>query len=444
MTSTRLSRWLAETNRMTFSTYCIVASFGAYFCMYAFRRPFTVGTFEGLKLLGIDYKIVLILSQVAGYTLSKFIGIRFVSEVKPQYRVLCILSFIGFAEFSLLLFGLVPFPYNFGCLFLNGLPLGMIWGFIFSFLEGRSVTEVLGAGLSASFIVSSGVVKAVGKFTMDAWGISEFWMPFVTGLLFLGPLCLFVWMLSQIPPPSRDDVALRTERVPMTRSDRIACFKQFASGLGLLIFTHMLLTAYRDFRDNFQIEILDAIGYGDAASNLATSESIVAVLVLVALGATMAIKTNALAFSVLHGIMFAGVTLSGLSTVAYRAGWINPYLWFTLIGLGLYLAYVPFHSILFERLIAAFRYKSNAGFLIYLVDATGYLASVFVLLYKNFGAAEISWLDFFVTSTYLLTIIGAPAVALSWVYFIYKTKSLTTEFPETVNSEDLAPDTVES
>jgi hypothetical protein len=54
-------------------------------------------------------------------------------------------------------------PYNVSFLFLNGLPLGMVWGAVFSFLEGRRFTELLGAGMASSFIASSGIVKATGR-----------------------------------------------------------------------------------------------------------------------------------------------------------------------------------------------------------------------------------------------------------------------------------------
>src|SRR5262245_13912257 len=49
------------------SAWCVVAAFGAYFCMYLFRKPFTVAEFKGIELAGIDYKTVLLISQVAGY-----------------------------------------------------------------------------------------------------------------------------------------------------------------------------------------------------------------------------------------------------------------------------------------------------------------------------------------------------------------------------------------
>ncbi len=125
----------------------VIAAFITYFCMYAFRKPFTVGTYTGHQLWGLDYKIVLIIAQVLGYTLSKFAGIRIISQMPPGKRIAAILAFIGMAQCALVLFGLIPPPYNFFCLFLNGLPLGLIWGLVFSFVEGRRYTELLGAAL---------------------------------------------------------------------------------------------------------------------------------------------------------------------------------------------------------------------------------------------------------------------------------------------------------
>ena len=52
----RLSRALTDARPGVFSAFCIVAAFGTYFCMYAFRKPFTAGTFTGQTLLGIEAK----------------------------------------------------------------------------------------------------------------------------------------------------------------------------------------------------------------------------------------------------------------------------------------------------------------------------------------------------------------------------------------------------
>ncbi len=102
-----------------------LSAFCVYTCMYAFRKPFTVGEFAGLKFLGVDYKIWLVISQTVGYTLSKFFGIKFIAELKSNNRTLTILKFIGIAWLALLFFAIVPAPYNIIFLLINGFPLGL-------------------------------------------------------------------------------------------------------------------------------------------------------------------------------------------------------------------------------------------------------------------------------------------------------------------------------
>nr|WP_255430981.1 DUF5690 family protein [Pedobacter sp. N36a] len=36
--------------------------------MYAFRKAFTAGIFDGHQYLGVDYKVWLVIAQVMGYT----------------------------------------------------------------------------------------------------------------------------------------------------------------------------------------------------------------------------------------------------------------------------------------------------------------------------------------------------------------------------------------
>ena len=63
------------------------AAFITYLSMYAFRKPFTAATYDGLQLWGVDYKILLIITQLVGYTISKYIGIKLVSELTARNRV---------------------------------------------------------------------------------------------------------------------------------------------------------------------------------------------------------------------------------------------------------------------------------------------------------------------------------------------------------------------
>src|SRR5579859_6545968 len=207
--SLRLRGWLSRLPAPVFTIYGGLMAFGAYFAMYGFRRPFTVASFADAAPVLVQYKIALVIAQVFGYALSKVAGIKLVSEMPPQRRAAAILMLIAAAEVFLVLFALIPAPFNIACLFANGLALGMIWGLVFGFLEGRRVSEVLGAMLCGAFIVSSGVVKSAGKWVMLRGWADEYWMPALTGLIFAPLLLVCVGGLAALPPPSPEDERLR-------------------------------------------------------------------------------------------------------------------------------------------------------------------------------------------------------------------------------------------
>jgi len=384
--------------------------------MYAFRKGITAVTFPGMAYAGVSYKIWLLTAQVLGYALSKRIGVKVVSEMAPSRRALNILLFVGLAEVALLGFALVPPPYNIVFLLLTGLPLGMVYGTVLGFLEGRRQTDALVAGLTASFIFASGFVKTVALTVRGAWGVSEFWLPFVTGALFILPLLLSVGGLAMLPPPTPEDRAQRTERKPMNAAERREFIRTFSFGLVTLIISYVLLSAFRDFRDNFAPEILSSLGVADPAVFTQT-ETAVAVGILVVMGSLQAVKDNFRAFRLINGVMLAGAVLVGVSTWLFQQGMVSPGAWFTLVGLGLYAGYVPCNGLYFERLVASFRYVSTVGFIVTLADYYGYLGSVAILLYKNFGQPDISFLDFFVYACYGLSVTYALLVGVSFRYF---------------------------
>ncbi|MCS7020092.1 MAG: DUF5690 family protein [Bernardetiaceae bacterium] len=407
-----------------FSLYAAGAAFCAYTCIFALRKPFTAATFEGLSFAGIDYKIWLITAQVLGYMLSKFIGIKLIAEMPPGRRATSIAIMVAIALMAWVGFAFVPLPYNIVCLFFNGLPLGMGWGLMIGYLEGRRVTEVLGAGLSVSFIFSSGISKTIALWTMNSLGISPFVMPLVVALGFSVPLAGFIWLLEQLPPPSAADEAARTRRQPMSGAARWQFFSRLAGGLVGLILAYILLTIYREFRDNYAAEIWQALGYGSSPQMFTLTETPIAFAVMIAVSLMMLVKNNLQALLLNHAIVGGGFLLVGLATVGFQAGWISPVWWIISVGLGLYLGYVPFNSVLFDRLIATFRHVGNVGFLIYLADSFGYVGSVAVLFYKNFGQQQAGWLSFFIASSYFVSVIGLLLMLASAVYFWQRHRKL--------------------
>jgi hypothetical protein len=60
--------------------------------------------------------------------------------------------------------------------------------------------------------------------------------------------------------------------------------------------------------------------------------------------------------------------------------------------------------------------------LIYVADASGYVGSVALLLYKNFGQPTLSWLEFFTSFSYAMSVVCAVFFAMSAVYFHRLTK----------------------
>lgn len=395
---------LLTNSKLFFIAWCMIAAFGTYFCMYAFRKPFTAGTYSGLSLWDIHFKSILIISQVLGYMVSKFIGIKIISELKSSQRKKLIIGLIIFAEISLLLFGTVSQPYNFVFLFMNGLPLGMVWGIVFSYLEGRRFTEVLAMGLSVSLIVSSGILKTA-YFGIHDWfpAVSEFWMPALVGILFLPLFLLCVWMLSVIPQPTETDILLRAERVPMTKADKRNVVNEFGFGIVCFVLMYSMLVTMRDFRDNFSVEIWKEIGGVWDKTIFSKTEIITGLIVLGAIGCLSMIRNNIKGFWATQWLIALGLLLSGASTLLFQLGLLGPFWWILLIGMGLFLAYIPIQVALFERLIAIFKIKANAGFFIYICDAIGYLGSVALLLYKEFFMKDLSWAKVMMRFSYLLT-----------------------------------------
>jgi hypothetical protein len=91
--------------------------------------------------------------------------------------------------------------------------------------------------------------------------------------------------------------------------------------------------------------------------------------------------------------------------------------WMIMTGLGSYLAYVPFNSVLFERMMAYTKFTGTAVFAIYIADSMGYLGSVSMQLYKDMLESGSSKLEFFQGYSYLTSISGILLLGISALYF---------------------------
>jgi hypothetical protein len=513
--SKKLMRWLESAPVPLFTLYAIFASFSTYFCMYAFRKPFSAAQYEDMNFFtGASLKSAFVISQLIGYVLAKIIGTKVCSEISRERRPLGLVLMILVAQVGLFLFAVLPGDFKVVALFINGLSLGMIWGLVVWFLEGRTTSEMLLAGLSCSFILASGVVKDMGNWLMSVHEIDQFWMPFAMGVLFLPPFILSVYFLAQIPVPTQEDILARSERTTMNSEDRWRFMRQLMPGIIMLVVSFFFLTAYRDYRDNFGTEIYAGITENEGIlfivppeelqgdweksilsedwwkrayqrNDIELSGSVVVnseeegkewqikvgskthivvkkdeklvvykkgfplgaiftrtelwimFSVIVAMALLNLIKDNLRGLLAAFGLMMLGLIMMGAGTAAYDAGLIGGVRWMFFCGLGVYLAYVPYGSVLFDRIIASTRVVGTAVFAIYIADTCGYGGVITILLLKDSLGASVEPLDFFRYFNYATCVLGTVLMLASAIYFIRKAKRAPTEVepPDPVDAE---------
>ena len=412
---------------LLFILYAGGAALLSYSLVYALRKPFTAATFDGMELFGMDYKIATSIIQIFGYMVSKFIGIKLISELKREGRLKFILVSILVAELSLVLFGCLPRPFNVLALFFNGLSLGCMWGVIFSFLEGRRVTDLLASLFGLSIAVSSGTAKSIGLFVVNTLNVSEFWMPALIGAVALPLLAALGYLLDRLPRPTAEDKALRVERVTLDKQQRWNLFRSFAPVLTMLFFANLFLTVLQDVKEDFLVKIFDVAGSGYSSWIFAQLDSIVTLIILIIFGLMVFVRNNMRVLLILLSLVILGMLTMSFISLRYEALQLSPVVWLFIQSLCLYLAYLCFQTIFFDRFIACFRIRGNVGVFIVLIDFIGYLGTVIVLAVKEFLNPDINWLSFY---NQLAGYVGLGCSVLfvgAWVYLYRQAKRRASE-----------------
>lgn len=418
--------WISRQPQLVLAVFAMTAAFFAYLSMYAFRKPFTAVGYEDvpqLYLFGVafSYKPIAVTSQLLGYMGSKFLGVKFASEATFSQRVPIVLGLILFAEAMLVCFALTPTPYNLLFLFLNGLPLGMVWSMLFGILEGRRITEFLALGLSISVVFASGWVKSVGLMLIETWSVPVFWMPAITGLCFVPLLLLSLWLLYSVPPPDSLDRAERTRRAPMGKKERRAFIREFFPGVACMVGGYLCLMAYRALRDDFMDLILADLNYQVDSERFFRIESYVGICVIAVLSLLWFFRDNKHAVWANMVLITLGALLNGTSTIMLRYGYLDPEAFYIVNGVGLYIAYVPYQSIFIERLLASLHTVATGAFLIAIADSGGYIAVVMVNLTKDFYSVftgkEIDWVTLLMAASFVVSTVVPLAMLFCALYF---------------------------
>ena len=390
----------------------------SYSLVYALRKPYTAASFEGLTFMGSDYKVAVTTIQILGYVIAKFFGIKIISELKKENRFRFFVGSAILAELALVGFGLLEAPYNVAAMFVNGLSLGCMWGVIFSFIEGRKVTDILASLLGVSMVFSSGVAKSFGLFAMNEMQIDQFWMPAVIGGFALPLLVFMGYMLKRLPQPTAEDIALRNERVVLDGKGRVALFRKYAPILTLLFIGNFMLLVLRDIKEDFLVNILDMSN--QSSWLFARIDTIVTLIILGIFALFAFFRSNIRALLWLMTLVIAGCLTMTYVSFHYETLDLKPVTWLFIQSLSLYIAYLTFQTIFFDRFIACFRIKGNVGFFIAMVDSIGYTGTVVVLVVKECFNPDLNWLEFYNTMAGTVGIVCTFAFTLAMIYLTQK------------------------
>lgn len=390
----------------------------SYSLVYALRKPFTAASFDGLDFFGMDYKTATSIVQIAGYFLSKLIGIKVISEMQKSSRLPFIIGSVAVAELSLVLFGLLPRPFNVFALFFNGLSLGCMWGVIFSFLEGRRVTDLLAALMGLSIAASSGTAKSLGLFVMDGLHVSEFWMPALIGAFAFPLLSLLGWVMTRLPQPTPEDVAMRSERVALDGKARRELFRAFMPVLLMLFCANLFITVLQDLKEDFLVKIIDVEAAGLSSWAFARIDAVVTLIILVIFALLSMVGSNIRVLCLLLGLVTCGAATLSAMAFNYETWQLPAATWLFLQSLSLYTVYLSFQTIFFERFIACFHIRGNVGFFIITLDFVGYMGTVLVLVCKECFGRDIDWLDFYNGMSGCVGLVCGVAFAASAFYLV--------------------------
>lgn len=369
------------------------AALVSYALVYALRKPFTAATFEGLEFLGMDYKTATSIVQIAGYVLSKLLGIKLVSELQRRHRLPFLIGSVAMAELSLLAFALLPVPWNIVALFFNGLSLGCMWGVIFSYLEGRRLSGVLASVMGMSIACSSALAKSAGLYLIRDLGVDPFWMPAIIGGVAFVLLVVLAFALNALPDPSAEDRAACAERVPMDGRQRRRIFLRFAPLLTMLFAANLFVTVVRDIKEDFLVNIVDTSQL--SAWAFSGVDAVVTAIILLLFLAVSLIRSHLNVLCTL--LVLVLVSMFALVYVAWNYDWLalSPLAWLFVQSLGVYTAFLSFQTLFFERFVACYHIRGNVGFFIVTIDFIGYVGTVGVLVFKELFAGELDWLAFY-------------------------------------------------
>lgn len=388
-----------------------------YSLIYTLRKPFTAALYSDLELWGIDYKVMVTTIQIVGYLIAKFFGIKIISELKRADRFKFFAVSVVMAELSLVAFGMLPVPYNALAMFFNGLSLGCMWGVIFSFIEGRRVTDLLASLLGVSMVFSSGVAKSMGLYVMNELNIDQFWMPAFIGAIALPLLFLMAYSLIKLPHPDHEDIKHKSERSAIDATERKKIFRRYTAILTLILAANFVIVMLRDIKEDFLVNIIDM--QGQSSWMFAQVDTIITLIILGLFAVMTFVRKNIAVLVVMLILVVLSMGVMSYISFNYQVLDLSPMVWLFAQSLPLYIAYLTFQTIFFDRFIACFRIKGNVGYFIALIDFVGYAGTVFILFMKEAFSVDVNWFEMY---NQMSALVGSISVVVfsAALYFLIR------------------------
>lgn len=182
----------------------------------------------------------------------------------------------------------------------------------------------------------------------------------------------------------------------------------------------MLMVAFRSFRDYFASNVYqDLLNRSVRSSDYLLADWPAAAVACAVMMYISTIRDNRRALVAMHVMMIGGAAILGAVAVLYHLGQLSGMVTMTMIGIGLYIAWLPSQAIIIDRILSATHTAGTSVFLIFATDGLGYAGTLALLFYKSFGHIS-NVLTLFVWSSMGLAGTTIILSALSWAYFAAK------------------------
>ena len=175
-----------------------------------------------------------------------------------------------------------------------------------------------------------------------------------------------------------------------------------------------------NIKEDFLVNIIDI---STISSWLFAQVDGMVTLIILGIFAMMSlINSNYRVLQVLLAMVIGGAGTISYLAFNYDALQLPTLYWLFLQSLSLYIVYLSFQTLFFERFIACFKIKGNVGFFIATIDFIGYTGTVCVLLFKEFCSPDINWMEFYNQFSGWVGIVCSIAFIGSAIYLMQRYK----------------------